>query len=216
MRLLILISLFLSISFAEMEPLIKEVLNPRDVKIIEDSILSAALETKSYKDVTTIAVSFYAASHNIKYSGSKQLLRNRAFELLEISHSKGEIGASLFLTLNLVSINPHDAWNIANEVLRKNLHSKSEEYTQTKYIFSTTFAALTLDLKSTEVKDVNFALEVLEEMEEETPQINLFRAFLYSSLGSFDMGDIYLNKACKDAVKAEDMKTLKTCEGLAI
>jgi hypothetical protein len=94
----------------------------------------------------------------------------------------------------------------------RNINNKSSEYLLLSKTFVTTYVSLTLDHFSTNVKELNFALESLESLKFENPQINLYRAFLFKALDSDDLADLYLNKACNNAKSRTILSFCSTLE----
>ena len=177
----------------------KELLTPQNIVTIENGILKEAIKLKNYNDIASIAISFYGTSKNINYIGNKEILEQRALKLLNIASKNNNLNASIFLMLNFLKTNPLISRDISKKVLLRNINNKSSEYLLLSKTFVTTYVSLTLDHFSTNVKELNFALESLESLKSENPQINLYRAFLFKALDSDDLADLYLNKACNNA-----------------
>lgn len=177
----------------------KELLTPQNIVTIENGILKEAIKLKNYNDMASIAISFYATSKNIHYIGNKKILEQRALKLLKVASKNNNLNASIFLMLNFLKSDPLFSRDISRQVLLENRNNKSSEYLLLSKTFVTTYVSLTLDHFSTNVKELNFALESLESLKSENSQTNLYRAFLFKALDSDDLADIYLNKACNNA-----------------
>ena len=173
-----------------------KVLNPQEISIIENSILKEALKYKNFDDVTSIALSFFASSKNKVYSGNKDNLYKRSIKLLELSSNNGNINASMFLIMNFLKTKPIFSRDIAKNIILKNLNKENKDYLKVSKNLITTFVSLTLDHFSTNIKEVNLAIEALQSLNKDTPQINLYLAFLFVSLDSDELADVYLNNAC--------------------
>jgi len=190
----------------------KELLTPKNIVTIENGILKEAIKLKNYNDIASIAISFYGTSKNINYIGNKEILEQRALKLLNIACKNNNLNASIFLMLNFLKTNPLISRDISKKVLLRNINNKSSEYLLLSKTFVTTYVSLTLDHFSTNVKELNFALESLESLKFENPQINLYRAFLFKALDSDDLADLYLNKACNNAKSRTILSFCSTLE----
>lgn len=178
---------------------LKNTLTPQDVINIKKGILKEAISLNNMDDVTTVALSFLATSKQDVYIGDKNLLLKESLSLLEKASLSGNLKASMFLMLNNVKNEPLSARKLSKSIILKNLYNPSLEYLAFQKTFITTYVALTLDHFSTNIEELNFALESLESLKLENSQINLYRAFLFKALDSDELADIYLNKACKNA-----------------
>jgi len=190
----------------------KELLTPQNIVTIENGILKEAIKLKNYNDIASVAMSFYATSKNIHYIGNKEILEKKALKLLKVASKNNNLNASIFLMLNFLKSDPLFSRDISRQVLLKNMNNKSSEYLLLSKTFVTTYVSLTLDHFSTNVKELNFALESLESLREDNSQINLYRAFLFKALDSDDLADIYLNKACNNAKYKNVMNFCSTLE----
>jgi len=190
----------------------KELLTPQNIVTIENGILKEAIKLKNYNDIASVAMSFYATSKNIHYIGNKEILEKRAIKLLKVASKNNNLNASIFLMLNFLKSDPLFSRDISKRILLKNINNKSSEYLLLSKTFVTTYVSLTLDHFSTNVKELNFALESLESLREDNSQINLYRAFLFKALDSDDLADIYLNKACNNAKYKNVMNFCSTLE----
>ena len=190
----------------------KELLTPQNIVTIENGILKEAIKLKNYNDIASVAMSFYATSKNIHYIGNKEILEKRALKLLKVASKNNNLNASIFLMLNFLKSDPLFSRDISKQVLLENMNNKSSEYLLLSKTFVTTYVSLTLDHFSTNVKELNFALESLESLREDNSQINLYRAFLFKALDSDDLADIYLNKACNNAKYKNVMNFCSTLE----
>ncbi len=190
----------------------KELLTPQNIVTIENGILKEAIKLKNYNDIASVAMSFYATSKNIHYIGNKEILEKRALKLLKVASKNNNLNASIFLMLNFLKSDPLFSRDISKQILLENMNNKSSEYLLLSKTFVTTYVSLTLDHFSTNVKELNFALESLESLREDNSQINLYRAFLFKALDSDDLADIYLNKACNNAKYKNVMNFCSTLE----
>ncbi len=190
----------------------KELLTPQNIVTIENGILKEAIKLRNYNDIASVAMSFYATSKNIHYIGNKEILEKRALKLLKVASKNNNLNASIFLMLNFLKSDPLFSRDISKQILLENMNNKSSEYLLLSKTFVTTYVSLTLDHFSTNVKELNFALESLESLREDNSQINLYRAFLFKALDSDDLADIYLNKACNNAKYKNVMNFCSTLE----
>ena len=191
---------------------VQKILTPNEIVSVEKGILQEAERLNNYDDITTIAISFYATSKNRYYTGDKSKLEKKALELLTFASNKNNLNASLFLMLNVLKDDPLYARAIAKKIIKKNMNIDNKIYKKLSKTFITTFVALTLDHFSTNIKELNFALEILESLNNSS-QVNLYRAFLFKALDSDDMADIYLNKACNSA---KSNKIVSFCKSLEL
>jgi len=209
MRFLIISVIFVVMSLAND---LQEVLSQKDITVIENGILKEAIKNKNYNDITSIAISFFATSKNQSFQGNKDSLEKRALYLLNLASEKGNISAGNFLVLNYLHYRPIDAHLVAKKIIQTNLKTPSNEYLKVSKTFVTALVALTLDHYSTNVNELNFALEALDSLKIDTPQINLFRAFIFKALDSDDLADIFLTKACSRAIEPKIVNFCKDFE----
>lgn len=185
----------------------------RDVAVIEKGILKEAIARKNYNDITSIGISFFSAAQNGEYSGDRIALKKRALELLYLSVNNYNVTATNFLVLNYLKSNPKEAHKIAKKIITRYLDTKDKEYWKQAKGIVMMFVSLTLDNYSTNIEEVNFALQALESIKTNDHLTNFYKAFLFKAIDSDELADMFLNAACDGA---KEKKIVDVCKGFEL
>lgn len=167
-----------------------------DINTIEKTILKEAILAKNYNAISTVAVSFYALSLQPDFKGNRKKLQARSIELLELAHNNNNITSSLYLVTTFFASKPKYIRKIAKEVIQRSFNDDRLAGDKMITTISLLYASSVLDNESTNTKDVNFAIEALNHLQQSSPEINFYLAWLFRALGSTDVADAYLNESC--------------------
>jgi len=170
----------------------EKILTKKEITMIEKGILQDAVMVRDYDTISSMAYSFYSTA---LITGSKKLER-RAEELLRICHMGNYISASLFLVKTNLKKKPVYARKTAKESIEIN-RGNDKMHTNTLYrSLVMLYVSSVLDQKADDKKEINFALEALQELEMEDSKTLFYSAFLFGALGMEDVANEYLNDAC--------------------
>ncbi len=172
------------------------ILSETEVVMIEKGVLGEAIKSKDYDTISTMALSFNATSLSPSYTGNAKKLWKRSIELFELCHKGGYIVSSLYLVQNFLKSNPKYSRRIAIESIKYNQNNEKARYNSSYVNMVMLYVSSVLDHTSSSKDEVNFALEALQSLPEENAQTKFYSAFLFKSLGSDDIANMYLNDAC--------------------
>ena len=187
-----------------------EILNSQEIVMIEKGILAEALKSKDYDTISSMGYSFYVTALKNPKGKDSKALENRAKELLEICHRGNYITASLFLVKSYLKRDPVYAREIAKESINTNRDNDAMHLNDFYRSLVMLYVSSVLDYKTEDKKEVNFALEALEELRLEDSKTLFYKAFLFNALELYDVADEYLNAACHSSTPGSTIR--RFCE----
>jgi len=171
-------------------------LSESEVAMIEKGILSEAIKSKDYETISSMAISFYITSNNPGYTGDAKSLNKRAVNLLVMCHNGGFLPSSSYLVVAFLKAEPLFSSKIAKESILQNANNTKARYTSSYVNMVMLYVSVVIDRKLNDKKEVNFALEAIQNLPSETVETKFYSAFLFSALGMDEIADGYLNDAC--------------------
>ncbi|WP_294961487.1 hypothetical protein [Sulfurimonas sp.] len=180
-------------------------LSEKEVVMVEQGILGEAIRANDYDTISTMALSFYATSMNSEFVGNGKRLYKRSIELLEICHKGAHITSSLYLVKTFLKPNPTYSRRIASESILLNESNNKIRYNPNYISLVMLYVSSVLDHTSTSRDEVNNAIEALQSLPEENAQTKFYSAFLFKSLGSEDIANMYLNDACHSSTVGSEI-----------
>ena len=177
------------------------VLSQKEVALVNYGILDEAIKGKDYDTISTMAITLYSTAQSPQFSGNREALRKKGLGLLALCHVNGHIVSSLYLIKALMKSFPAQAEKVARDAISIRNSTKNTKLSHQDIYNSIVllYVSFVLDNKESSKEDYNNAIESLERLNIETPQIDFFSAFLFRKLGSDEMADVYLTAACSKA-----------------